>query len=310
MATDIMVMGKRPSFLPAKVTMDEEFVAPLSGQVFPMLSIKGSKWSVRKDGEELPLKTPDGKYRIEEVTAVVIAANPGMYKAYYDRPYEATSKEIFPPTCWSANGETPSHFAAKKQSTLCLNCPKNQFGSKINESGKKVKACGDSKRLLLLPYSEEHGLSADVHMISLPIMSLKNWEKYRKELAAHGANPTEVVTRFSFDDNSEYPLLHFRPDRWLEAAEYKTIMEVRESPDVVDFRKGELNTEVVVPVTEAEVAAEPAKEAPAKPRPTTKPRAAAPTPEPVKEAPAEEPVDEELAALQAETDDFLANTDF
>ncbi len=299
MAGDLTLVGAVPKHILAlqQAPQDEFDIPGSSGPSFPALSFRQGRWRVRAGDEEKVLKTKEGN-NLAAVTAAVIAANPGTYKAYYKKAFDPKADKAEAPVCWSANGVSPSSSCTEKQSALCANCPQNQFGSKISEKGSKVKACTDSKRLLVLPFSEDLGLSDAVHVLNVPIMSRKNWMAYMHLLKQHNVPLRAVVTKFSLDEDTDYPLLQFAHAGWLTEDQIATVTDVMDDPDVMQFRAGDLDIETTAPRTLAHEP-EPAKAEPTKPAKVTKldRKQAAPAP-----APAPEPE-------ATETDDSLSDMD-
>lgn len=315
MGSEALVLAGKPKFLATVVTDQSEFDVKINtGPSFPMLSCRQGRWRVRAGDEEQVLKTPDGKHNLSAVGAVVIGANQGTYKAFYEKPFDPNADKAEAPRCWSSNGEAPSQFVTNPISKLCANCPKNAFGSKITEKGTKAKACSDSKRLLILPYHDETGVSDIVHMVNMPVMSLKNWALYIAALKKHSVPVSAVVTAFSLDEDVDYPLMKFRHIGWLDEAQYVRAQELAQSEDVMAFRRGEANVEGG---TASEAPAPEVGKAPTK---TTTASKAAPktqakpvVQETVEEV-VEEVVEETTATSEGATDDevggILAGLDF
>ncbi len=231
--------GQVPAYLRSTAVVaaggpNTDFGAPIGmGPKFPKLSIKQSKWRIvrGKDDEEV-IHQP-------HLDVVVVAANTGVYKTYYDKPY-VPGQDAEAPACWSADGKAPSSFATAPQSTACATCPKNAFGSKINASGKKVKACSDNKRVLVLA---PDAIDGDFYMLNMPVMTLAAWNAYLGELNRHNVPVTGVITRIGFDTTAEYPKLEFKFVGWLDEASYGRVNERMHEDDVTQFRGGTIDTE-------------------------------------------------------------------
>ena len=126
-------------------------------------------------------------------------------KAFYEGKYDKDN--IVPPNCF-AMGFVPhdalecSENSPDAQHTDgCKTCPKNAFGSADNGKG---KACKDSYILALLPPDAEEG--ASLVTLELSATAIKPFEKYVRDLARDfGKAPYCFVTKFYFDDASDYP---------------------------------------------------------------------------------------------------------
>lgn len=236
----VALSGNVPAYLRTTAVVaaggfNADFGAPISaGPKFPKLSIKQSKWRIvrGKDDEEV--------LQQGYLDVVVVASNTGVYKTFYGRPY-VPGQDAEAPDCWSADGKMPSAFAAHPQCDKgCALCPQNQFGSKINPAGKKVKACTDNKRILVLA---PDAIEGDLYMLNMPVMTLASWNAYLRDLDRHGVPVTGVITRISFDTSVEYPKLEFKFVGWLDEASYGKVNERMREDDVEQFRGGALDTE-------------------------------------------------------------------
>lgn len=245
-----------------------------SGPTFPRISANRRKFSILEAGAE-PQVIMDGKHAAEHLDVVVVGWNPGIYKAYYEGEYDSAAKEKTAPVCWSAGAANmmeakPSPASAKPQSTFCHNCPQNVFGSKINQRGKKIKACTDSKRILVVSPADMDG---PIYMINLSAMALKGWNTYYKQLVREGLPLFGVVTRLTFDDDWDVPVFKLTYLDTLSAPMIEKALARMDDPDVQEFCAGTYDVETNAPrnVGTEEVEGTPApgpkaaKEVPAKP---------------------------------------------
>lgn len=176
-----------------------------SGPAFPFLSVKGKNFHiVRGDERELVARPDDPEAPASSIEVVIIDANPQRSKVYYPNGYEDGSADK--PTCMSSDGIKPDAGATKPQCKTCAACPHNVFGSKVTESGKKAKACTDSKRLAVAPA----GLINDPMLLRVPAASLKALDTYNDQLVKRGVPFQAVVTRIGFDHSVAYPSLTFK----------------------------------------------------------------------------------------------------
>ena len=177
-------------------------------QGFPIISIRGSKWRLKFAGEEKVIVNEDDDPK-PSIDVVLLKGSAAISKSYYAKRYTEGSDEQ--PDCYSMDGERPDNGSPHKQAKLCMTCPKNQFGSRITDDGKKAKACSDVRRVAILGAED---LSCQVHgspmLLRVPAMSLPNLKEYGKQFEARGIPYNAVVTRLSFDPQTAYPAIRFR----------------------------------------------------------------------------------------------------
>lgn len=172
----------------------------------PRISLKGKKFRVILDGEEIIKPGPT-------LEVVILAAEPeaGLFiKTYYEGVYNPA--DTSPPSCASSNGIHPDSWVTSPVSDRCNTCPKNVFGSATSTSGKRAKACKDSKRIwVTLP----DDIEGTVFALGIPVTSLKSVSDYAKLLKSNNYPMTAVVTLLSMDDESDYPQILFSVSRFL-----------------------------------------------------------------------------------------------
>lgn len=196
---------------PVEVSTDINSLASASLSI-PRISLKGKKFRVILDGEEI--RKPS-----QELEVVILAVEPGpgfFIKTYYEGTYNPN--DTSPPTCASSNGVTPDAWVTNPVNDRCNTCPMNMFGSATAAvSGKKAKACKDSKRIwAALP----DDIEGNVFALGVPVTSLKNVANYAKELQKHNYPMTAVVTKLSIDDEADFPVVQFSISRFLDEKGY------------------------------------------------------------------------------------------
>lgn len=232
---------------------------------FPVLSIKGSKFAIKRNGEREVIK--QNGHSVTAIGIIVLRSTPGLSKNYYKDRYVEGSTER--PDCYSNDGVKPAPDAKTPQHSNCAACPHNQWGSRITDDGRKALACADSKRLAVAAY----GALDDPMLLSIPATSLKNWDAYVKSLTRRGRTPVEVVTEIAFDDDAEYPRLMFKALGALPEEARYDVMEARESPEVASIIEATLTEANDLDDYGAEVPVakeEPAPKAPSGTKPTAK----------------------------------------
>ena len=172
----------------------------------PRISLKGKKFRVILDGEEIIKPGPT-----LEVVILAVEPEAGLFiKTYYEGAYNPA--DTSPPSCASSNGIHPDSWVTSPVSDRCNTCPKNVFGSATSTSGKRAKACKDSKRIwVTLP----DDIEGTVFALGVPVTSLKNVSDYAKLLKSNNYPMTAVVTLLSMDDESDYPQILFIVSRFL-----------------------------------------------------------------------------------------------
>lgn len=183
---------------PQGTSSDADSMASASISI-PRISLRGRKFRLIEGGEEI-------RKPADELFAVIVAVEPGsglFAKTFYDKGY--SSGDTSPPDCSSSNGITPDPWVNNPQATACKNCPKNAWGSAINNQGKKIKACKDSKRLWIV---EPDNINGTVFALGVPVTSLKALSEYGNMLKQHGIPAAAVMTKLSMKD-TEFPELVF-----------------------------------------------------------------------------------------------------
>lgn len=308
--------GKVPQKLADAMAADN---ADLSSGVrggYSVVSIRGSRWHIKVGDEETTITDPVTGDPVGSLRLVLLKSSPNVSKNFYVGGYEEGASEA--PTCWSIDGKLPDPGGVA-QAPSCAACPKNQFGSRITDAGKKVKACGDSRRLAVIPENDyANELYGGPMLLRIPASSLSNLSQYGKKMSNKGFPYNTIVTRCSFDHTVSFPKLEFNATRPLTDDEADTIIGLLNNPEFADKIEAVLAKDLeIVPIIEGETDGAPlfedtpevqpkaAAEAPAK-DPATKPEAA-----PKVEAKAEEAVviDADDDQLDAELESILGSLD-
>ena len=276
-----IIVKDRPSFLPAvSESVMSEFMDGLGGNSvdMPVLSMRGKEFRLRRDGQEVSLKT-------QSLDVILVGSRGANSRRFYEGSY--TRGEVKAPTCASSNGVTPDADVQNKQADACATCPRNVWGSKVSASGGKGKQCDDYRRVLVFIPSKNllKPVVLDIPATSLrkrkdetgPEMQLR---EYLRALGRHGIEPFQCVTTLNFTDD-EYPRLVFSFARWVGKEEHDAVAESRASDEFAAAldHKEEEGAIVETPVAEEKPAPKPK----AKPKPAPEPEPE-PEPEPMPEA--------------------------
>ena len=294
--------GKVPQKLAQAMAADNSDLSSGVRGGYSVVSIRGSRWHIKVGDEETTVIDPVSKDPVGSLKLVLLKASPNVSKNYYSGGYEEGASEA--PTCWSIDGTVPD-AAADKQAASCAGCPKNQYGSRITDAGKKVKACGDSRRLAVIPegdYANE--LYGGPMLLRVPASSLSGLAQFGKKMKNKGFPYNTIITRVSFDTTVSYPKLEFNATRQLTDDEADEIIGHLNTPEYADKIEAVLAKDLeMVPVPDDAIDDAPLFED----APEVKPKAAA-------KAPAKKPAaKKEVAPVEApapvvdESDDELDN---
>lgn len=180
---------------------------------FAVVGFKGRNWRLKYRGEETLLMDAN-KTPLPFLDVVIVGVSSAISKQWYADKYTEGSSEA--PDCFSVDGISPDPSSPKKQSPTCAACPKNIWGSRMTDAGKKAKDCQDSRRLALLPHGDHENESYGGPMLlRIPPTTLSNLANYAAMLKQKGAALEYVVTRLKFDYDVAYPLIEFEARGWL-----------------------------------------------------------------------------------------------
>jgi len=237
-----------------------------SGESFPRISIKGSRFRIVEGDTETVLDSVT-------LDVVVVGANPRVSKTWYAKTWTPDA-EPSAPDCFSLDGIGPDPQCTDPQNDLCASCPQNAWGSKITPQGQQIKACADKKRLAVVAADDPEG---PVYLLEVTPAALKGLNQYQKELSHRGIPPEIVKTKVSFDTNASFPKLQFGFGGFIEADVQQVVDGLFGTAEVKEIT-GETPRVQAVPqlAAPAPVAPKPAVQAPA-PEP-------APAPAPVADA--------------------------
>lgn len=204
----------------------------LSGGVgggYGLIKFKGKVWSIQHNGATQVLMRPDGDGPRGSIDVVILKANAILSKTFYENGYVDGSDA--PPDCASANGIVPDQGVPKRQSPVCVTCPKNAWGSAPN--GGKGKACGDHRRMAVVPMADlrnEH--FGGPLLLRCPAASLQDMAAFDDRYKAIGYPYFTMAIKIGFDAAESYPKFTFAAIRPLNDAEGAIVLEMRNSDTV------------------------------------------------------------------------------
>lgn len=134
-----------------------------------------------------------------ENTLDCIVVNHCFENRWYDTDWDPDN--IVPPRCFALAFDKDSlvpHENADPQAKTCKDCLKSKWGSDPRPTS-KGKACGEVRRLALLPYmpdiTAEAITNAEIALMNVPVTSVKNWSNYVNKVgAAYRRPPWAVIT--------------------------------------------------------------------------------------------------------------------
>lgn len=260
---------------------------------FGVIGYKGRNWRVKFRGEETLLKDDRG-VPVPNLDVIIVGVAAGISKQYYEKKFSEGDDAA--PDCFSVNGVAPDASSPRKQCSTCAVCPKNQWGSRITEAGKKAKACQDSRRLAVVPLGDpENETYGGPMLLRIPPTSLSNLANYAGMLERKGASLEFVGTRLGFNYDVAYPQITFDATGWLDDEQARMVVGADGAGGIMaDPVIERMLEEAVVEVSHDPVAAAPADPlAQGAPAAAFRPVAAAP----VQAAP-EPPVQEQVVQEQ------------
>lgn len=305
---------------------------------FPVMSIKGMKFTHVQDGVKKVLTKPDDPEEVAQSIGVVFLRANLHAKTFYMKKYSEGDSDGARPDCYSYDGVAPSANAAAPQSKKCATCAHNQWGSRMGDGDRdgegKGKACQDNARIAI---STPDNMNPT--LLRVPPASLKGLKEMLKVVASRKVPYNAVVVKIGFDREAPSPKLTFKPVGLMDDAGYQTVKALYED-DVVRAIVGldDVASELTEPrlaapkvdadeldaalaareVTQkAKAAAEPKKPAPVlddeeeAPAPKAKAAKAKPAPEADDEAPAPKakPASKSAGDLMADLDELLGGKD-
>ena len=190
-----------PDYLKELVDNSAAGMVSGSGGSLPRVSIRGRQFRFVIDGTE------DFK-QTEPINVVILGVVPeqGMAKTFYLDGYQPGSSD--PPNCSSFLGVKPDSWVDNPQSDTCVNCDHSKWGSATSMSGKKSKACKESKRLIIIKADDLKGKEPIKYVFNVTVASLKALTNYGKFLIANRLPMSAIITNISFAD-SEFPQVEF-----------------------------------------------------------------------------------------------------
>ena len=198
--TNIQLPAHLASRIGTSSAVGEAMVSGVGGANFKRISKRGSRFRIRDGNNETVLPSTT-------LRAVIVGASPSYTKTFYKKwDPDADDKK---PDCYSNDGVRPASDAKDPQSQLCVNCEQNAWGSKLSDSGGKMKACADQRRLAIISADDDSD-EPEVYLYTVTPTELTAFNTYAKQLQSKGFPPELVVTELSFDTDTSFPKVEFK----------------------------------------------------------------------------------------------------
>lgn len=281
-----------PDILASMVGINDDIATSMT---FPVLSIKGKVFTLKKDGENTLVMKPgeDGEVA-QSINVAVIRANPNARHFYATEYVEGDEGSDHAPDCYSNDGVRPAADAKTPQADACATCPHSVWGTGKNGIG---TACTVNTRLAIVaPEMLVDGGVIEPTLLRVPAASRKPFTDSIVKPAKRNNVPfNAMVVRVGFAFDAAGVKLTFKPVGFLSDAAYNKVRELYEDETV---------KAIVGVLEETSAAPQPVRTAPVETAEAAKPaKAPEPKAKPVK-APAPAPVAVEAVAS---VDDLLGD---
>ena len=243
--------GNVPSVFTSHANLPNMAAATQTGLTssFASIGYKGKNWRIKHRGEEEILFDDRGA-PLPSLDVVIVGVSEHISKNFYEKRF--SEGDTAAPDCFSFDGIHPDLASPKKQCSTCAACPQNVWGSRINDTGKKAKACMDGRRIAVVPSGDitNEGYGGPM-LLRVPPMSLVNLAKYGTELTRFGAQPFMVETRLGFDYTVAHPLLTFTAMGWLSDEQAEAVIAAMDDPQIDRMLAQEVHEVRADPVQES-----------------------------------------------------------
>ena len=210
--------------LAGAANINDQAAAGIGGESIDHISIKGGRFHIIRAGQQ------PQTLELFTLRVIIVHANPGVTKAYYDTPWNPDQDAEAPP-CSSDDGVTPRSDSPRPQCGTCAVCPQNQFGSKVNaQTGKESKACTDKKCIAIVTPGNEAG---EMLRLQIPTMAMKDFGAFLRGLP--NVPYYAVVTEITFDTTVSYPKIKFRPVDYISEQAFPVVLARHTSDEAKMF---------------------------------------------------------------------------
>ena len=210
--------------LAGAANVNDQAAAGIGGESIDHISIKGGRFHIIRNGQQ------PQTLELFALRVIIVHANPGVTKAYYDTPWNP-DQDAEAPACSSDDGIAPRSDSPRPQCGTCAVCPQNQFGSKVNaQTGKESKACTDKKCIAIVTPGNESG---EMLRLQIPTMAMKDFGAFLRGLP--NVPYYAVVTEITFDTTVSYPKIKFRPVDYISEQAFPVVLARHTSDEAKMF---------------------------------------------------------------------------
>lgn len=210
--------------LAGAANINDQAAAGIGGESIDHISIKGGRFHIIRNGQQ------PQTLELFALRVIIVHANPGVTKAYYDTPWNP-DQDAEAPACSSDDGIAPRSDSPRPQCGTCAVCPQNQFGSKVNaQTGKESKACTDKKCIAIVTPGNESG---EMLRLQIPTMAMKDFGAFLRGLP--NVPYYAVVTEITFDTTVSYPKIKFRPVDYISEQAFPVVLARHTSDEAKMF---------------------------------------------------------------------------
>lgn len=253
-----------------------------SGGSVKRISLRGRVFRLVDGGKEI------AKNKEDHLDVIIVNGSTTVQKTFHASTYSPDETSI--PDCWSSNGERPDPEVESPQSANCKDCPKAIKGS----AGGTKTACRFSQRVAVVLANNPGG---DVYQLVIPSLSLFGagdmehmpFLQYARYVGNSGFNLNMLITRMTFDTDSDVPKLFFSNVEFLDVDTHNLVISQGQTAAAVNAgrlsfkKKGETAAtsdipKLVAPAGSAAAKIKAAEATKPEAKPAAKPKAAEPAP--------------------------------
>ena len=191
----------------------------------PQIALSGTRFVVKEGTNKKVLDST-------KIGVIVLRAKPAFDKAYYLGAFNP-DEEGKAPDCYSHDYIKPAAGCDSPQAPSCAGCPRNVFGTAVNQKGEPAggKACSDNK-ILAISAGEVVDGKLKAYSFKVPPASLTTWNKYVQDLDQRGVYLPEVITFIGFNPEKSFPQLTFTIGGTVQDEVIGMVYAAMESPEV------------------------------------------------------------------------------
>ena len=222
--------GNLPAHL-ANVKLDDFTKAfTTAGGSVKRISLRGRVFRLVDGGKEIAKNTDP------HLDVVIVNGSTTVQKTFHASTYSPDETSV--PDCWSSDGERPDIEVENPQHHNCKECPNAIKGS---AGGQKTK-CRFSQRVAVVLANNPAG---DIYQLVIPSLSLFGagdmdhmpFLQYARYVGSSGFNLNMLITRMTFDTDSNVPKLFFSNVEFLNTDDYSVAVEQGQTQTAINAGK-------------------------------------------------------------------------